>query len=213
MIFSIGRDDIVGGQRRAVVELHALPDLEGVGLAAVGRLRHLGAQVAHEIRRRGRIVRIDPDEHAVERRDRMDQRESRLAVAVPARRLVRHDEGQRAASLRAVSCRSARRMAERQGSACRQHDSELQTVELSLSFLPGFRRAPSSRCLDADLRAALARSLRPGATQTSVQATQCAGPHLTEFRHRPARSCRPPAGSADGTRIRSADSSGSAPRP
>ena len=43
------RRDVGRGQRRAVMEFDAVADLEGVGLAAVGRLRHLGAQIADEL--------------------------------------------------------------------------------------------------------------------------------------------------------------------
>ena len=55
------RRDVGGGQRRTVVELDAVADLEGVAPAGVGRLRHLGAQVADEIGGRCRVVRVDPD--------------------------------------------------------------------------------------------------------------------------------------------------------
>ena len=40
------RRHIGGGQRRPVVKFYPVADLEGIGLAAVGRLRHLRAQVA-----------------------------------------------------------------------------------------------------------------------------------------------------------------------
>ena len=56
------RGDVGGGQRRAVGEFDAVADLEGVGLAVVGRLRHLGAQIADDIGRRGRIVRVDANQ-------------------------------------------------------------------------------------------------------------------------------------------------------
>ena len=82
---------VVGGERRAVMELDALADLEREGLAVVGRLRHLRAQVADELVLGG-IIRIGPDQRAVERRNRVDQRKRRLLVAVEARRLVGNDE-------------------------------------------------------------------------------------------------------------------------
>src|SRR5262245_38348023 len=82
---------VAGGERRAVMELDALADLEREGLAAVGRLRHLRAQVADELVLGG-ILRIGPDQRAIEWGNRVDQRERRLLVAVEARRLVGHDE-------------------------------------------------------------------------------------------------------------------------
>ncbi len=95
------RRDVGGGQRRAVVELDALADLEGVGLAVVGRLRHLGAQIADEIGAVARVHRIGPDQDAVERRDRMDRRVGLLAMPVEARRRIGRDHiGQDAAVLR-----------------------------------------------------------------------------------------------------------------
>ena len=62
---------------------------------------HLGAEIADELGRRGRVLRVDPDQHAVERRHRMHRREGRLAVPVEARRRIRRDHvGQRAAAFR-----------------------------------------------------------------------------------------------------------------
>ena len=69
------RRHVGGGERRAVVKPHALADLEGIGPAGVGRRRHLGAQIADEVRGRGRIIGIGPDEHAVERCRRMHRGE------------------------------------------------------------------------------------------------------------------------------------------
>jgi hypothetical protein len=119
------RNDVVGGQRRAVGKLHALPDIESIGLAAVGRLRHFRAQIANEIRRRGRIIRIDLDEQAVERRERMDQRERRLPVPIPARRLVRHDEIQDASLLGGLD--GQRCAGKGQGKPCRQRERDFQS--------------------------------------------------------------------------------------
>ena len=70
------RRDVLGRQRRAVVEFDALADLEGVGLPVIGRLRHRRAQIAHKVGGRGRVFRVDPDQHAVERRGRMNRRVS-----------------------------------------------------------------------------------------------------------------------------------------
>ena len=103
-----GKDDLVparrhvgGGQRRAVVELHSLADLERVGLAVIRRLRDRGAEIADELRGVRWVLRIDPHQHAVERRHRVQHGEGALAVAVQARRGIRRNHiGQRAAALR-----------------------------------------------------------------------------------------------------------------
>ncbi len=91
--------DVGGGQRRAVMPFDAVADLEGVGLAAIGRGRHLGAEIADEIGRRGRVVRVDPDQDAVVRRRRVHRGVGGLAVAIEAGRRVGGDEvGQGAAA-------------------------------------------------------------------------------------------------------------------
>src|SRR3546814_1704919 len=69
-------------------------------LAAVGRLRHLRAEIADDRSRIHRIVRVRLDQQAVEVRDRMDQREGGLPVAVVARRLGRYHEFEDTALLR-----------------------------------------------------------------------------------------------------------------
>ena len=92
--------DVLRRQRRAVVKLHALADLERVGQPVVGRLRHLGAQVAPEIGGRGRVARIDADQHAVERCRR-----------VHARRRWFRGAHRDWARRRPGSCRSGRRRA------------------------------------------------------------------------------------------------------
>src|SRR3984893_3731583 len=48
----------------------AVADLKGIGLAVIGRLRHRGAKVADDIGGRGRVFRVDPDQHAVKGRHR-----------------------------------------------------------------------------------------------------------------------------------------------
>src|SRR3984893_18520580 len=73
------------------MEFDALADLEGVGLATVGRLRHCRAQIADEVGGRGRVVRVDPDQYAVKRRHRVQSRKGALAMTVEARRCVRWD--------------------------------------------------------------------------------------------------------------------------
>ena len=109
---ALGRmDDVVParrhvrcGQRRPVVKLDTLADLEGVGLAVIGRLRHRRAQIADEVGRRRRVVRIDADQHAVKGCGRMHGREGALAVGIKARRSVRRDHvGQGAAVFRVVA--------------------------------------------------------------------------------------------------------------
>src|SRR5262249_44172543 len=73
---------------------------------AVGRRRHLGAEIADEIGGRRRIVRIDPDQHAVEWRSRVHGRIGGLAVTVETRRSVRWDhEGEYPTALRGVGSR------------------------------------------------------------------------------------------------------------
>src|ERR1700758_5073827 len=70
------------------MELDTVSDLEGVGLAVVGRLWHLGAEIADKVGCRGRVFRIDPDERAVKGSGRMDGRVGGLAVTVKARRRI-----------------------------------------------------------------------------------------------------------------------------
>ena len=204
-------DHVLRGQRRAVVEFHALADLEGVGLAAVGRLRHLGAQVADEIRRRRRIVRIDPDEHAVERRERVDQRERGLAVTVQARRLVGNDEGQNAAlSSGFPRCAGPTAASGRASAAAigKRVSDRLLFISSSLDFC----RAPSSCSPGAStrLRFTPVRSRRDLNFRTG---DPMAGPHFSQLRHGPCafvdghRAARME--HAAGRRV----ASGSAPRP
>ena len=85
------RGNVISRQRRAVVKLDALSDLEGVG----------------------RVIRVDPDQDAVERRNRMNGRESRLAMRVEAWRRVGRDHiGESAALFRRIA--GARRQGERE---------------------------------------------------------------------------------------------------
>ena len=100
-----GREDdlVVGGlyvfrrHVRAVVELDALAQLERIGQPVV-RSRPAFGQ-----RRRGLgpglVVRVDPQQRVVERRDRVDQAECFLAVSVIRRRLRRDREHEFAAVL------------------------------------------------------------------------------------------------------------------
>src|SRR5262252_724462 len=66
-------------------------DLKGVGLATISRLRHLSAQVANDVGSRFRIVGIDPYQHTVKRRRRVDRRIGFLALRVETWRRVRRD--------------------------------------------------------------------------------------------------------------------------
>ena len=91
---------VVGGQRRAVLEFDIAADREGVGAAVVGWRGNRGADVADELGGYGRIFRVGADQHAVERRHRMDRCEGVLAMTVEAwRRVGRDHEGQDAAAL------------------------------------------------------------------------------------------------------------------
>ena len=94
----IGRHDIVRRHRRTVVELYVLTEREGNGLAVVGRFPII-ANVALEIARRLRVIRINADQQAVKRTDRMDHSESRFAVAVVGRNLTAYDNIQDTTSL------------------------------------------------------------------------------------------------------------------
>ena len=118
-IFPVRRD-IGCRQRRTVVEFDVLADLEGVSLAVIGRLRHLGAQIAHEVGRRRRVRRVDPDQNAVKRRDGMQGREGRLAMPIEGRRRIGRDHiGEGAAALRRIRGPSRRRQACRRNSNSR----------------------------------------------------------------------------------------------
>ena len=82
------------------MELDAVADLEDVRPAAISWLRHRCAQITHEVGRRGRIVRINADQHAVEGCRRLNGRKGGLAMRVKARRGVCWDYiGQKAAVL------------------------------------------------------------------------------------------------------------------
>src|SRR5262249_9361080 len=82
------RGYVVSGQWRAVMELDAVADLEGVGPAVIGRLRHRRAEIADKVARGAGIVRVDPDQDAVIGGRRVDRGIGRLAVAVKARRSI-----------------------------------------------------------------------------------------------------------------------------
>jgi hypothetical protein len=94
---------VVGRHRRSIAEPHIVTDLKGVGPAVVSRLWDLGADIADELRRVRRILRVRPNQHAIEGRNRMDGGERVLAMAVEARRRVGRDhEGQGPAVLRRI---------------------------------------------------------------------------------------------------------------
>ena len=82
------------------MELDAFSNLEGVGLAAVGGLRNAAlAEITDEVRGRLRIVGIDPDEQAVERRDGVDDAEGGFLVKIVRWDFAAHYEVQGAAPL------------------------------------------------------------------------------------------------------------------
>src|SRR6185295_11401487 len=83
-----GGMDVRDGDRLAVMEFDVLADLEGVALAPVRRLRHLGAGVA-DVVLGSLVLRVDADQRAVEGSDGMRQRKRRLPMAIEARRFVR----------------------------------------------------------------------------------------------------------------------------
>ena len=72
---AVGREDdlvergrhVVGGHRLAVHESGILAQPERIDGAVTGGLGHLESQIAHKIVRRSRIMRVDPDQGAVER--------------------------------------------------------------------------------------------------------------------------------------------------
>ena len=173
---------------RAVVELHALADLEGVGLAVVGRLRHLGAEIADEVGRRRRIVGIDADQHAVERRRGMQRGVGRLACARRS-----------SAARRPGSCRSACRRAwasrASAGVAASAADSAIDRPVASHPVRIVHRLPPCS----TRLVSLGSRSIHLAAGHPMARAAVRAAPAA------PPCSSRPPSGSADGTRSRTAD--------
>ena len=138
------RGDVLRGQRRAVVKLDALADLERVGQPVVRRLGHLRAQVAHEIRGRGRVARIDADQHAVERSRRVHHGEGRLAVPIVARPGIGRDHvRQDATALRRLR-RCGRSTESNDGS---QHRLEAETTPHRRQRTPHDGSEPEPRIL------------------------------------------------------------------
>src|SRR5262244_3700935 len=134
------RRNVIGGERRAVMPFDAVADLEGVGLALLGGFRHLGAQIADKIGGRRGIVRIDPDQHAVKRRTRVDGHKRSLAVRVKARWRVRWDHiVERAATLRPLVGQCGNNKA-----YCTEHNCEHRRVD---------RHCPSSQINSSTCRA------------------------------------------------------------
>ena len=85
------RGDVRGGELGAVMPFDAIADFERPGFPLVGRFRHLGAQVAHEIVGRCGVLRIDANQHAVEWSDRVHRCEGDFTVSVETRRCVGGD--------------------------------------------------------------------------------------------------------------------------
>ena len=101
----VGGLDVLRRHLAPVVELDALAELERVGQPVLGDGPALG-----EITDRlgpGRVGRIDPEQRAVVRGDRVDEPEGLLAVAVVGRRLGGHREDQLPADLRLLAPRPA----------------------------------------------------------------------------------------------------------
>ena len=90
--------DVGGGERRAVVELDAGTDLEGVGHLVRRDGPALG-QVGDDL---GIVLAVELDEQRVVRGDRVDQRERGAAVAVVVGGLGHDTEAERAALLRGL---------------------------------------------------------------------------------------------------------------
>ena len=215
----------------AVVELHVGADLEGVGLAVVGRLRHLGAEIADVLGGRRRIVRRDADQHAVVWRRGMHRGEGRLAMAVEARRRVgRNHVDERSAAfgrLRPRGNRSDRRCqaeARSQKSRTKVHlpppvqpDSCLLLVTLTLHRyvirLAGARTSRSAHLhasapLGGRLEYEHERTWRSALRQVTSSSPHCTPPNgaaaALSRRVSPAGSLPRPWGSVDGRRSRTA---------
>ncbi len=146
------RRHVIGRERRVVGEFNVGTNSEGIGSAVVHRLGDFGADIAHEVGRRGRVLRIDPDQHAVERRDRVDRRERVLAVAVPARRRVGRDHvGQRAAALRRLPRNRRHRCAEQSHQTRHNASVHLSLLRHRLPELPLPGSGASERVADSSL--------------------------------------------------------------
>ncbi len=115
---ALGREDdvVVGGlhvprgEEAPVVELHALPDLEGERALVGGRRPGLG-EVAHELRA-GAIGGVHPQEQVVVGRARMEHRERLFPVRVEAGWFRGHHEDELASGARLVLAGGGRQRAE-----------------------------------------------------------------------------------------------------
>ena len=115
------RRHVRGSQRRPIMEPDAVADFERVGFAAVGRLGHRRAQIADEVGRRRRVIRVDADQHAVKGCRRMHGREGTLAVGIEARWRVGRDEiSQDTAVFRRFLCRRGKRRCAESGAEDRR---------------------------------------------------------------------------------------------
>ena len=79
---------VVCGHDGAVLEPDIAADLERVAAAPIRRLGNLDADIANEFGGVSGVLRVCPDQHAVERCHRVNGREGVLAMAVEARRRV-----------------------------------------------------------------------------------------------------------------------------
>ena len=87
--------DVVRVQWRAIMELEALSNLEGVLGPTFGATGYVAfANITLKVSGVPRIVRVDPKQQTVERTDRVDHAECRLDMAVIGRDLAAHHEVQ-----------------------------------------------------------------------------------------------------------------------
>ena len=142
--------DVGRGQRRAIVEFHALVQLEGVG-EAVGRDGPALGEIADDLRVLGGV---ELDEQRVERGDRMQQAEGLRAVAIVVRGLGGDGEVEDAAALGRLRRRRLRGSAKTAPIVARS-DGSLRSIwisSLGISCFCGrqystfFARRPDGMC-------------------------------------------------------------------
>ncbi len=126
----VGRDDIFCVQRITVMELDAFLDMKGVGQAVLTDIE-ARADIALQVGRVRRVIRVHADQKAVERRDRVDHAERGLDMAVIGRDLRADHDIQRATGFRCV-----RHGAGRHGGSRHRTQRKLPKFG-SHQFLPG----------------------------------------------------------------------------